>query len=176
MERYEFALNSFLLVIIVALVVFLIADVHTSRTEIRRAKEKHGVDIVDIEAVPETRFQVTALGDTSIFDKNDFFAPVVTPIPTPTGIPIPTPTPAPPPFAENWQIVTIMGNVVLIRDYLGSRHYKKEGETLEGIVIVEVSQSKKYIRVRNTDGREKTIALGSFRDTKPKPPTRSRKK
>lgn len=68
------------------------------------------------------------------------------------------------PFADHWQIIDILGNVVQIRDCYGKMHYKPEGESLEGVNIVEVDPESGSILVRNAaDGREKRLQLSDAR-------------
>jgi hypothetical protein len=67
-----------------------------------------------------------------------------------------------PPFAQNWQIRGIVGDVVQIRDHLGNLHYRKEGENLEGVEIIEVNPEEIYVRVRDAaTGREKVLPSGT---------------
>jgi hypothetical protein len=175
-ERHEFWLNTLLLLVIAGLVGYLVWDVRRATENISQLRQGSKQDMESIAVRGETSFAV-ALYDESLFDSRDLLAPIVTPIPTPTPIPIPTPTPAPPPFAENWNVIGIIADTVQIRDYLGNMHYKKEGESLEGVKIIEVDWEKKSIRVRNeADGREKTLGIHDERLTgkRPPPPPRHR--
>lgn len=162
-EKNEFLLNSLLLILIAALVGYLVWDVRRATEQISWLRREGRENLESIESANETAFTV-AIYNERLFDTRDLLAPIVTPIPTATPIPIPTPTPAPPPFAEHWQVILIIGDTVQIRDYLGAMHYKKEGQSLEGVTIVKVDADSKTIRVRNeADGREKTLGLSDQR-------------
>jgi hypothetical protein len=162
-ERNEFLLNTILLLAIAGLVAYLVYDVRDATEAISSLRKARQSDMNTIQESNETAF-VTRLYDEELFESHDHLAPIVTPIPTPTPVPIPTPTPAPPPFAENWQLIDVLGNVAQIRDYLGKMHYKRKGEELEGVLIKEVDWENKTIRVQNVaDGREKTISQSDSR-------------
>lgn len=169
-EKQEFLLNSLLLLLIAGLVAYLVWDVRRATEELSQVRKEGEQALESIEVTNESAFKVS-LFDGELFDDRDLLAPIVTPIPTPTPIPIPTPTPAPPPFAEHWQVIGILADTVQIRDVFGKMHYKKQGEVLEGVKIVEVNWENNTIRVRNeADGREKTLGLSDER--LPKKPQR----
>jgi len=162
-ERNEFWLNTILLLAIAGLVAYLVFDVREATDEISGLRKARQTDMDTIQESNETSF-VARLYDKDLFELNDHLAPIVTPIPTPTPVPIPTPTPAPPPFADNWQLIDVLGDVAQIRDYLGKMHYKRKGEELEGVLIKDVDWENKTIRVKNVaDGREKTISQSDSR-------------
>jgi hypothetical protein len=169
-EKQEFLLNSLLLLLIAGLVAYLVWDVRRATEELSQLRREGEQALESIKVTNESAFKIS-LFDAQLFDDRDLLAPIVTPIPTPTPIPIPTPTPAPPPFAEHWQVIGIMVDTVQIRDVYGKMHYKKQGEVLEGVKIVEVDWENNTIRVRNeADGREKTLGLSDER--LPKKPER----
>lgn len=173
-ERHEFLLNTLLLLLIAALVGYLVWDVRRATEEIAELRQEQQEDLEAIEVRNETEFAV-ALYDRDLFDARDLMKPIVTPVPTPTPIPVPSPTPAPPPFAENWQIIGILGDTVQIRDYLGKMHYVKEGGSLEGVSIVEVDWQNNTVRIRNeSDGREKVLGLSDERLPKKPAPAQRR--
>lgn len=162
-EKNQFLLNAVLLLVIAALVAYLVYDVREATEEISGLRKARRDTMDTIQESNETSF-VARLYDEDLFRTHDHMAPIVTPIPTPTPIPIPTPTPAPPPFAENWQLIDVLGNVAQIRDYLGNMHYKRQGEELEGVTIKEVDWENKTIRIQNmADGRERTLSQSDSR-------------
>jgi hypothetical protein len=168
--KQEFLLNSLLLLLIAGLVAYLVWDVRRATEELSQVRREGEQALESMGVTNESAFEVS-LYDGGLFDDRDLLAPIVTPIPTPTPIPIPTPTPAPPPFAEHWQVIGILGDTVQIRDVYGKMHYKKQGEVLEGVKIVEVNWENSTIRARNeADGREKTLGLSDER--LPKKPER----
>jgi hypothetical protein len=152
-ERNEFVTNTLLLLAVLALAASLAWNaVRTPRgTEI----------VIGPGPLAQPTPEVVQLASVEkIFDERDIFADIIPPRPTPTPVVLPMPTPTPREFAK-WTPILFIGDSVQIRDAQGRMHYLREGESLEGVRLVEVVWEEETLLVRNEgDGREKRLKKG----------------
>jgi hypothetical protein len=140
--KMEFGIIATLMVVILGLGFLLVRETR-NRTPQSENEGSHWI----AASTPE---RVAAVNPVLPERDRDPFAPIVTPKPTETRVVVPTATITPTPLAARFQVPMILSKVVQVIDPNGKKHYLKEGDSLDGLIIEEVNAAEDYIVVRHS--------------------------